>query len=263
MAAIEELVGDRARDEKGRFLPATPAEPEKAPEIWLTAPPTEPVQPEVTQPPPVEPPKVETPPAASVVAAPAAPVQPVESPETAAYKKAMREEREKRQAAEAKLRELQTPKQPVDPWSDLPGALKSTQEQLREELFLERCNLTEEIARQKHTDFDDVREVFVEAANANPTLWAQIRQERNPAEFVYREGLRIRELKDVNGDFTAYRSKIEKDIETRLRAEFEAKYSKATPAVPVSLNSDASPPPVEVYQGPKPLNQILRNASRS
>jgi hypothetical protein len=79
---------------------------------------------------------------------------------------------------------------------------------------------------------------------------------------VYREGLRIRELKDVGGDFAAYRAKIEKDVETRLRAEFEAKL-KATPAVPTSLNSDASPPPVEVYQGPKPLNQILRNASRS
>jgi len=258
MAAIEELVGDRARDEKGRFLPATPAEPEK-----VESAPAEPVQQKAENPEPVapvkEPPAVETPPVAPV-AAPTAPVQPVESAETAAYKRAMREEREKRQALEAKLRELQTPKTPVDPWSDLPGALKSTQEQIREELFAERCNLTEEIARQKHTDFDDVREVFVEAANTNPALWAQIRQERNPAEFVYREGLRIRELKDVNGDFAAYRSKLEKDIETRLRAELEAKYKTATPAVPASLNSDASPPQVEVYQGPKPLNQILRNA---
>lgn len=261
MAAIEELVGDRARDDKGRFVTATPAEPPKADPA-----PTEPVQLKAENPEPVipvtEPPKVETPPVVPV-AAPPAPVQPVESPETAAYKKAMREEREKRQALEVKLRELQTPKTPVDPWSDLPGALKSQEQAFEERLFLERCNNTEELARTRHTDFDEVREVFVEAANANPTLWAQIRQERNPAEFVYREGLRIRELKDVNGDFTAYRSKLEKDIETRLRTEFEAKYSKATPAVPVSLNSDASPPPVEVYQGPKPLNQILRNASRS
>jgi hypothetical protein len=260
MAAIEELVGDRARDEKGRFTAVPPTAPDKA-----EAAPTEPVQQKAESEPVVpvtEPPKVETPPPAPV-AAPAAPAQPVESPQEAAYKKAMREERDKRQALEAKLRELQTPKTPVDPWSDLPGALKSQEQAFEERLFLERCNTTEELARTRHTDFDEVREVFVEAANANPALWAQIRQERNPAEFVYREGLRIRELKDVNGDFTAYRSKIEKDIETRLRAEFEAKYGKATPAVPTSLNSDASPPPVEVYQGPKPLNQILRNASRS
>ena len=260
MAAIEELVGARARDEQGRFVSVTPAEPVKAESA-----PTEPVQSKVEEPvKPVEPPKVETPPPAPV-AAPAVPAQPVESAETAAYKKAMREEREKRQALERKLQELQTPKQPVDPWSDLPGALKSTQEQLREDLFIERCNLTEEIARQKHSDFDAVREEFVEAANANPALWAQIRQERNPAEYVYREGLRIRELKSVNGDFSAYKSKLEQDIRARLEAEFTAKYgAKPAPAVPTSLNSDASPPPVEAaYQGPPPLNKILRNASRS
>ena len=258
MASIEELVGARARDEQGRFVSATPAEPVKAEPA-----PTEPVQQKAENPEPVipvkEPPVVETPPVAPV-AAPPAPVQPVESPQEAAYKRAMREEREKRQALERKLQELQTPKTPVDPWSDLPGALNGTREQIREEMFLERCNLTEELARSKHADFDAVREEFVEAANANPALWAQVRQERNPAAYVYREGLRIRELKDVGGDFTAYRAKIEKDVETRLRAEFEAKL-KSTPAVPASLNSDASPPMVEpAYQGPPPLNKILRNA---
>lgn len=253
--SIESLVGDRARDDQGRFKSVTPAEPVKE-----AAAPTEPVvtAPEITP----EPVKVET---APVVTAPVvtAPVQPVESPQELAYKKAMREEREKRQAAEARLRELQTPKPTVDPWSDLPGALKSQEQAFEERLFLERCNTTEEMARTRHTDFDDVRAVFIEAAEANPQLWAQIRQERNPAEFVYREGVRIRELKDVGGDITAYKSKLEKDIETRLRAEFEAKYTKQQTPVPVSLNSDGSPPPVEVYHGPKPLKDILRNASRS
>jgi hypothetical protein len=261
MAAIEELVGARARDDQGRFVSATPAEPEKV------SAPTEPVQQKAETPEPVipvkEPPVVETPPV-TPVAAPSAPVQPVESPREAAYKLAMREEREKRQAAEARLRELQTPKAPVDPWADLPGALKSQEQAFEERLFLERCNTTEELAREKHKDFDEVREVFLEAANANPTLWAQIRQERNPAAFVYREGLRIRELKDVNGDFSAYKSKLETDLRVKLEAEYAAKYgAKPAPTVPTSLNSDASPPPVEVYQGPKPLNQILRNASRS
>jgi hypothetical protein len=68
----------------------------------------------------------------------------------------------------------------------------------------------------------------------------------------------------VNGDFTAYKSKLEKDIEARvearLTAQFEAKYGKQ-PAVPTSLNSDSSPAvATEVYQGPPPLNKILRNA---
>src|SRR6185437_8137337 len=160
---------------------------------------------------------------AAPAAAPAAPVPPAESAETQAYKRAMREEREKRQALELRLRELQNPKPAVDPWQDLPGALKNLEQSFDERAFVERCNLTEELARSKHTDFDEVRQVFVEAANENPGLWAQIRAERNPAEYVYREGLRIKELKDVGGDFTAYKSKLEKDIEAKVRAEYEAK----------------------------------------
>lgn len=251
--SIESLVGERARDEQGRYKSVTPAEEPAPKEVSA---PVE-VKQEITPEP--------------VVAAPVAPapvvvasVEPVETEKERAYKRGMQEEREKRQRMEAELRELKAaPKTPVDPWSDLPGALKSTQEQLREEMFVERCNLTEETLREKHADFDEVRAVFIEAANANPTLWAQIRQERNPAKFVYREGLRIKELKDVGGDFGAYKSKLETDLRTKLEAEYAAKYgAKPAPVVPASLNSDGSPPPVEVYQGPKPLNQILRNASR-
>ena len=255
--ALDSLIGSRARDDNGRFVSVTPTEekPAEAPKEPVVAAPTPAKAPE----------PVVTPPVATPVAAPVTqPTIPTENAEAAAYKKAMREEREKRQAAEARLRELQTPKAPVDPWADLPGTLTQHQQQLREDLFIERCNLTEEIARDKHKDFDGVREVFLEEAQKNPQLFAQLRQERNPAEFAYREGLRARELKDVNGDFTAYKSKLEKDIEARVRAELESKYGKPAPAVPTSLNSDSSPAvATEVYAGPPPLNKILRNASRS
>jgi len=270
MAAIEELVGDRARDEKGRFLPATPAEPEK-----VTAP-TEPVQPKagtiiegnvisnVGEPPKVEQPKVEAPPVAPV-AAPAAPVQPVESPETAAYKRAMQEERQKRQALQAEIEALKKPQAPpVDPWSDLPGALAQQQKAFQEQLQQQRLMISEDLAREKYKDFEEILGHFNQAVEANPALANQMVASRNPAEFAYKQGLLQKELGTVNGDPIAYRTKLEKDIETKVRAELEAKYGKpAAPAVPTSLNSDASPPPVEVYQGPKPLNQILRNASRS
>jgi hypothetical protein len=113
----------------------------------------------------------------------------------------------------------------------------------------------------QHKDFDEVREVFLEEAGRIQLCLPTVEAERNPAEFAYREGLRIRELKDVNGDFTAYKSKLEKDIEARLTAQFEAKYGKSTPAVPTSLNSDSSPAVAgEVYAGPKPIGQILRNS---
>jgi hypothetical protein len=253
--SLEGLIGTRSRDDNGRFVSVTPTdvtlEPVKAAEV-------------------IPPAKAE--PVVTTVTAPVvAPVVATEHPDTAAakkeaaaYNKAMREEREKRQNAEARLREIQTPKTPTDPWADLPGAFSQQQQSLREEMFVERCNLTEEMARTRHTDFDEVREVFVAAAQENPTLFQQLRSERNPAEFAYREGLRIKKLQSFNGDFSAYEKDIETKVEAKLRAEFEAKYEKQTPVVPTSLNSDSSPSvATEVYAGPQPLNKILRNASRS
>lgn len=249
--SLEGLIGSRARDDNGRFVAVTPTEPVAEPTSVVAAP--EPAK---------APEPVVTPPAAPVVAAP---VTPTENAEAAAYKKAMRDEREKRQALERQLAEARNPKPTVDPWQDLPGALSSQEQKFEERLFLERCNNTEELARDRHKDFDEVREVFLEAAQNNPSLFQQLRQERNPAEFAYREGLRIKELKDVNGDFGAYKSKLEKDIETRLRAEFETKYGKQ-PEIPVpnSLNSDSSPAQkTAVYAGPPPLKTLLRiNDSR-
>lgn len=248
--SLEGLIGTRSRDDNGRFVSVTPTE--VTPEPVKAA--------EVTPPAKVDP--VVTPVTAPVVT-PVVATPPTENAETAAYKKAMREEREKRQAAEARLRELQTPKAPVDPWADLPGTLTQHQQQLREEMFVERCNVTEEMARDRHKDFDEVREVFLEAAQANPTLFQQLRAERNPAEFAYREGLKIQKLKSFNGDFSAYEKDIETRTEARVRAELEAKYGKQ-PVVPTSLNSDSSPAvATEVYAGPQPLHKILRNASRS
>lgn len=247
--SLEGLIGSRARDDNGRFISVTPTEekPAEAPKEPVTAPviakTPEPVVTPVT-------PVAVTPP------------QPTENVEAAAYKKAMREEREKRQAAEARLRELQTPKEPaVDPWQDLPGALSKQQQTLDERLFAQTCLVSERFARLQHKDYDDVREVFLEEARQRPVLFDQMRQADDPASFAYSEGLRLRELKDVNGDFSAYKSKLEKDIEARLTAQFEAKYGKSTPAVPTSLNSDSSPATAtDVYAGPPPLNKILRNA---
>ena len=255
--SLDSLIGNRARDENGRFVSVTPTEEPKAePKVEAKAEPKVEATPVVT-PPEVTPPVV-TPP---VVATP--PVQ--ESEKEQAYKRAMQAEREKRQAVEARLRELEAPKkEPVDPWTDLPGALKSEREQLQETLFVERCNLTAEIARQRHTDYDEMQAAFLEAAEADPSLFVRLRQERNPAEYAYKQGVLHRELGSVNGDPIAYREKLKASIRAEVEAEFAAKGGVKPAVVPASLNSDGSPAVKEpVYEGPPPLNKILRNASRS
>jgi hypothetical protein len=255
--SLEGLIGTRARDENGRFVSVTPTEePKEPPKVEATPP--------KVDPPVITPPEVTPKPVEPVVVTPP-PIQ-AESEKEQAYKKAMQSEREKRQAAEARLRELEQPKkEPIDPWTDLPGALKSEREQLQETLFVERCNLTAEIARQRHTDYDEMQAVFLEAAEADPSLFARLRQERNPAEFAYRHGVLHRELGAVNGDPVAYRTKIETDLRAKLDAEYAAKYgAKPAPAVPASLNSDSSPAvTAPVYEGPPSLKSILRiNDSR-
>lgn len=243
------LVNGAARGDKGRFASPTPGEPEVAPkepasEAVIAKPDPTPV------------------PVAPVAVAPVAPVVPVESEKERAYQRGMLEERQKRQAAEARLRELESPpKPPVDPWQDLPGALQSQKEQLAEALFVQNCNLSERFARREHKDYDEVRNVFMEHAQSNPILFQQMRQAEDPATFAYSEGLRIRELKDVNGDFGAYRSKLETDIRAKVEAEFATKYGVKPVVVPTSLNSETSPAvTTEVYAGPPPLASILRNA---
>lgn len=253
MSDLDSLIGERARDEQGRFKSVTPAESAEPPK---EAPAPEPVAPVVDAPAPV-----------AVAPTPVVPVIPVESEKERAYQRGMLEERQKRQAAEARLRELEAPpKPPVDPWQDLPGAFKSQQEQMAEALFVQNCNLSERFARREHKDYDEVRNVFMEHAQSNPILFQQMRQAEDPATFAYSEGLRIRELKDVNGDFGAYRSKLEKDIRASVEAEFATKYGvKPVPVVPTSLNSDTSPTATTaVYAGPPSIQSLLPNmATRS
>jgi hypothetical protein len=242
--AEEADVGTILRDEKGRFASSVP--PTETPQEA----PAEPAEaPAVAAPEPV--------PVAAAVAPPE-PVAPVVSQAEEAYKKAMREEREKRQRLEQELRAFKEKAEPPkDPWTDLPGYLQDRDAKFDERLFIERCNLTEEIAREKHKDYDEILAVFTEAGEANPNLFAQLRQERNPAAFVYKEGTRIRELKDVGGDFAAYKTKIEKDVEARIRAELAKAPDASSAPLPTSLNSDASPAAVASYQGPPPLKDIL------
>lgn len=248
--SLDSLIGNRARDEHGRFVSATPAEEPK--DVKTEEPPKEAPKVDAT-------PAVVTPPDATPAVVTPPVVAPVESEKEIAYKKAMQAEREKRQALQAELEALKQPKrEPIDPWTDLPGALKQTQQDLEEKQFVRWCNLTANLERQKHADYDEMQAAFLEAAQADPSLFARLRNEDNPAEFAYKHGLLHRELGSVNGDPIAYRTKLESDIRAKLEAEYKAKLGEKPAAVPASLNSDNSPvAATPTYAGPPPLSQLL------
>lgn len=250
--SLDSLIGDRARDENGRFVSVTPTE---------------------------EPKKVETPPQAKVDATaavitpvdatPAVVTPPVVTPpvtppvEQTAPISALQEERRKRQAAEARLRELESPPKPapppIDPWTDLPGALAQQQQTFQEQLRQQRLLVSEDMAREKYKDFEEVITHFNQAVQTNPALADQMLASRNPAEYAYKQGLLHKELGSVNGDVSAYRAKLEADIRASVQAEFNAKHGITPAAVPTSLNSDSSPVvAAPVYAGPPSLKSLLR-----
>jgi hypothetical protein len=248
--SLDSLIGDRARDDHGRFVSVTPTEaPKEPPKVEAKAPPKVDATPAVITP---------------VDATPAVVTPPVVTPpidtEKEGLKKAMQAERERRQALQAELEALKKPPAPpVDPWTDLPGALAQQQQTFQEQLRQQRLMVSEDLAREKYKDFEEVITHFNEAVQKNPALADQMLNARNPAEYAYKQGLLHKELGSVNGDPVAYRAKLEADIRASVQAEFNAKHGIAPVEVPTSLNADSSPAVKEpVYAGPPPLKSLLR-----
>lgn len=191
---------------------------------------------------------------------------------------AMLHERERRQRAERELEEFRKAQQKATEDEDAPdffddpkGAVtKTVQRELgsqREQLLTEAeararalfFNYTERAARGRYNDYDAMREVFVEEAQRNPMLQAQLASSEDPGEFVYQQGRTIRELREVGGNLAAYRQRVEAEAFERFKAEQAAKKQR-TANVPKSLNTEPSRGAgVEggQWSGPTPLTDIL------
>jgi hypothetical protein len=178
---------------------------------------------------------------------------------------ALLSERERRQAAEAKAAEVAKPV--PDIWEDPKAYLKAELDSRETELLRkaeERARLTffsytEEAARSRHSDYDQVREAFAEEAQKNPAIASQLAQAPDPGEFIYRQGKTVLELKEVGGDLAAYRKRIENEVRQRVEKELAERLAK-TSNIPQSLNTEPSKGAGVVgaaWAGPTPLEDIL------
>ena len=138
---------------------------------------------------------------------------------------------------------------------------------LKEAVF----SMSVEFARSRFDDFDEVAEVFSNAANKDERLWQQMRSAANPAMYVYQVGKQVRELAPFGGDVSKYRehalSETKAELAKRderikaLEAEVAAmKNSKAQlESVPRSLNSaGAAAQPTVADADPGDLSKIVR-----
>ena len=147
---------------------------------------------------------------------------------------ALHGERERRQAAERELeayRQQQAQMREPDPYEDPDGyqafrqhqaqsmQLQQGQQQLNSILLNERINITEVIARRDHEDYDQVKDVFADAALNNPALIVGLREAPDPAGYAYREGQKIMAQQEIGDDPAAYREKVKAEILAELRME--------------------------------------------
>lgn len=158
---------------------------------------------------------------------------------------ALLDERGKRQAVERELEQLrsqmsqaeQTPA--PDVFEDPDGYRKHMQDEAELREWNLRCDLTSDMMRSIHDDYDDMEARFIEMGKENSELLLRMRQSSNPAKFAYdtaKKAIRFEAMENVD----EWEAKKTAEIEAKLKAEFEQKANeRATKAdsLPPSLTA--------------------------
>ncbi len=156
---------------------------------------------------------------------------------------ALMAERAKRQELERRLAALEsgkaeTPDIFTEPEKAVQALVAKQVAPIKSEFFL----MSLENAQSKHADFEAAMENFVKVMDANPALENQLREERNPGEFIYLVGSNTPEFRQARD--SKHREEVSaKDTEiTALKAELETlkAAAKARSEVPESLNRQPS-----------------------
>lgn len=187
-----------------------------------------------------------------------------------AFLRGLEEERRKRQDLERQIAELrkppeQKPDEKKSFWDDPEGHFKSFEQRLAQREQALSLQVSEKLARSRYNDFDEKIGEFAESLRTTPGLHAQWLASPDPAEFAYRHGQRIKEMRDV-GSIEDYKKKIETETRARLEAEFKAKQEeleKKRAELPGSLSDVRGTTTQQrpVYSGPTPLDDILGRKS--
>ena len=169
-----------------------------------------------------------------------------------AERKGRQDWKEKATRAEERLRVYEEqqqraqPSEPVDP-------IQSMQQQIVNERF----NTSEMIAKSKYPDLDEKVEIFMEAAAANPLLKAQLLQQPNPYEFVYKEASRIALQRELGDDPAAYKARVEAELREKILAEMGQPAPLRVPTSLAGTRSSATRS-AAAFTGPTPFDQILK-----
>jgi hypothetical protein len=182
---------------------------------------------------------------------------------------AMLDERDKRKALQAELEALKAEKEKdqkekVDFWENpeaaIQEAVSKVEQDFQQKLVAGRLELSMQIAKTYHDDYDAGLEAFKAAAEENPALVDQALQSEHPGEYIYTTGKQFADLDAMGGDLNAMREQIRNEERAKLMAEMKGKEQKlASVPTPLTDESSAMAPREKVEGGPTPLESIIRS----
>ena len=170
-----------------------------------------------------------------------------------AWTKAMAlDERRKRQEAQKELDDykaqmaekakVETP----DVFEDQEAYTNHIRSEFDQKLINQRVELSRDILKDQHKDYEAMEQAFIELASTTPGLKEQVLQQSNPAKFVYEQGKKHTQFKEMQ-DVDTYKSKLRAEIKAELEAELSSKSAEKskvaesiTPSLANARSSDSS-----------------------
>jgi hypothetical protein len=126
--------------------------------------------------------------------------------------------------------------------------------QFDEKVSAIRVEALQAAARARHEDYEDKERVFVELAQSNPYLVAQLQQAQDPAEFAYKTAEYHIAMKEAGGSLDALKKRLSEELAQEKQSSFQAKAQ----AIPKTLAgaTGTGRRSAQVFSGPTGLDDI-------
>lgn len=128
--------------------------------------------------------------------------------------------RQKNRDLEERMARPQTEDEKPDFFADPDAAMAKLTDSVDARISKARIDMSEQMARSTHDDFDTQIEVFQEMAQENPALWAEMSAQVNPAEWAYKQAERKTELAEI-GDLGTFKDRIRAEAKAEALKEFQ------------------------------------------
>ena len=174
-------------------------------------------------------------------------------------RRALEDERRKRQEYEQQIQQMnrwmeqqqqqyqqpapEAPQMP-DPWTDPEAAMQWQRQQMEQQFeqrlaqreqqeMQQRVVFSEHLVKQQHEDYDQVTELFAQAAQSDPRLFQSMISHPMPAQYAYEVGKQMQLMQDVGSDPQAYRERIKAEILAEMQGEQTPGNTPRQPSAPV------------------------------